>query len=72
MEAMAERVMRAARADPALFNRALAGDNDAQREFSAAVAPPLPGSGIETRSDEERALVEQRLPDLFTTYQPLE
>ena len=55
MQEMAERVMRAARADPALFGRAVGGDDDAQREFSAAVAPPVPGSGIETRSDEERA-----------------
>lgn len=58
---MAGRVMRAARADPALFGRAVGGDDDAQREFSAAVAPPVPGSGIETRSDEERALVSQMM-----------
>jgi hypothetical protein len=57
MLAMAERVMRAAQADPDLFGRAVAGDNDAQKEFSAAIAPPVPGSGIETRSDEERAFV---------------
>ena len=61
MQEMAERVMRAARADPALFGRAVGGDDDAQKEFSATVAPPVPGSGIETRSDEERALVSQMM-----------
>ncbi len=59
MLAMAERAMRAAQADPDLFGRAIAGDSDAQKEFSAAVAPPTPGSAIETRSDEERSLVTQ-------------
>lgn len=59
MLAMAERVMRAAQADPDQFGRAVAGDEAAQKAFSAAVAPPAPGSGIETRSDEERALVGQ-------------
>lgn len=59
MVAMAERVMRAAQADPDLFGRAVAGEDAAQKAFSAAVAPPAPGSGIETRNDEERALVAQ-------------
>ena len=61
MQAMAERVMRAARSDPALFGRAIAGDEDAQQEFSAAVAPSAPGSDVVTHNDEERALVAQRL-----------
>jgi len=47
MLAMAERVMRAAQADPDQFGRAVAGDEAAQKAFSAAVAPPAPGSGIE-------------------------
>ncbi len=63
MQEMAERVMRAAQADPPLSGRAVAGDDDAQKEFSAAVAPPAPGSGIETRSNEERALVARRLSE---------
>ena len=61
MVAMAERVMRTAQADPALFARAVGGDEDAQKDFSTKIMAPVPGSGIETRSDEERALVEQRL-----------
>jgi hypothetical protein len=59
MLAMAERAIRAAQADPDLFGRAIAGDADAQKAFSAAVAPPAPGSAIETRSDEERSRVAQ-------------
>jgi hypothetical protein len=59
MLAMAERVMRAAQADADLFGRAVAGDEVAQKAFSAAVTPPAPGSGIETRSDDERDLVAQ-------------
>ncbi len=54
MEAMAERVLRA---DPALLDRALAGDDAPLK--AAVQAAPVPGSGIETRSDEERSLVAQ-------------
>ena len=59
MLAMAERAMRAAQADPDLFGRAVAGDETAQKAFSAAVAPPVPGGGIEARIDQEWALVAQ-------------
>ncbi len=59
MLAMAERVMRAARADPGLFGRALEGDDAAQKQFSAVIVGPPPGSGIETRDDDERDLVAQ-------------
>ncbi len=57
MEAMAERVLRAVRSDPALLDRALAGNNAPLK--AAVQAAPVPGSGIETRNDEERALVAQ-------------
>ena len=40
MLAMAERVLRAAQADPDRFGLAVAGDEAAQKTFSAAVAPP--------------------------------
>jgi hypothetical protein len=61
MLAMAERVMRAAQADPDLFGRAVAGDEAAQTQFSAVIVGPAPGSGIETRNDAERALVAQMM-----------
>ena len=57
MQAMAERVMRFAQAYPNLFTLAATGDADAQKVMSAAVKGPAPGSGIETRNDEERTLV---------------
>ena len=54
---MAERVLRAVRVDPALLDRALAGDGAPLK--AAVQTAPVPGSGIETRSDEERSLVWQ-------------
>ncbi len=59
MSAMAERVMRAAQADPGLFGRAIGGDDAAQEQFSAVIVGAPPGSGIETRDDDERDLVAQ-------------
>ncbi len=59
MPAMAERAMQVAQADPDLFDRAVAGDETAQRAFLVAVALPVPGIGIETCNDEERAFVAQ-------------
>jgi hypothetical protein len=61
MLAMATRVMRAAQANPDLFGRAVAGDEAAQKQFSAVIIGPTPGSGIETRNDAERALVAQMM-----------
>ncbi len=59
MLAMAERVMRAARTDPDLFGRAVGGDEAAQKQFSAVITGPPPGSGIETRNDDERDIAAQ-------------
>ena len=65
-ERMAEAVMRAEQAAPGTLARARRGDRDAfatlDRAIRAAKEPvPVrapPGSGIETRNDEERALVD--------------
>ena len=60
MQAMAERVMRAVQADPTLLGRALAGDAASMASLRAvAQGAAVPGSGIETRTDEERSLVAQ-------------
>ncbi len=62
MQAMAERVMRAVQADPALLNRALDGDRASMTALTTmAQGTTVPGSGIETRTDEERALVGQMM-----------
>lgn len=62
MQAMAERVMRAAQADPTLLGRALDGDRPSMAALTAmAQGKTVPGSGIETRTDEERALVGQMM-----------
>lgn len=62
MQAMAERVMRGAQADPTLLNRALGGDRASIATLTAvAQGKTVPGSGIETRNDEERALVAQMM-----------
>jgi len=64
MQAMAERVMRAARADPTLLGRALAGDAASVASLKAvAQGAAMPGSGIETRDDEERSLVAQMISE---------
>ena len=58
MQAMAARVMRAVQADPTLLARALDGDRASMMVLTAmAQGKTVPGSGIETRTDEERALV---------------
>lgn len=58
MQAMAERVMRAVQADPTMLNRALAGNAASMTALKAvAQGTAVPGSGIETRTDEERSLV---------------
>ena len=60
MQAMAERVMRAVQADPTLLDRSLAGDAPSMASLKAvAQGAAAPGSGIETRNDEERSLVAQ-------------
>ncbi len=52
--------MRAVRADPTLLGRALAGDAASMTSLRAvAQGAAVPGSGIETRTDEERSLVVQ-------------
>ena len=62
MQAMAERVMRGVQADPTLLNRALEGDRAAIADLTEiAQGKVVPGSGIETRTDEERALVAQMM-----------
>jgi len=62
MQAMAEHVMRAVQADPTLLNRALAGDAAGLASLNAAAQDAaVPGSGIETRTDEERSLVAQMM-----------
>jgi len=62
MQAMAERVMRAVQADPMLLGRALDGDRASMAALTAmAQGKTVPGSGIETRTDEERALVAQMM-----------
>ena len=58
MERMAQAVMQAVRADPALLDRAAKGDPAALAKLRETVAAQqAPGSGIETYNDEERALV---------------
>ena len=58
MERMAQAVMEAVRADPALLDRAAKGDPAALAKMRETVAAQqVPGSGIETYNDEERALV---------------
>ena len=58
MEGMAQAVMEAVRADPALLDRAAKGDPAALAKLQEAVAAAgAPGAGIETYNDEERALV---------------
>ena len=60
MQAMAERVLRGVQADPTLLGRALDGDRASMAALTAvAQGKTVPGSGIETRTDEERALVAQ-------------
>ena len=62
MQAMAERVMRAVQADPTLLDRSLAGNAPSMAALKAvAQGTTVPGSGIETRTDEERLLVAQML-----------
>lgn len=64
MQAMAERVMRAVRADPTLLGRVLAGDAASVASLKAvAQGAAAPGSGIETRNDEERSLVAQMVSE---------
>ena len=64
MEAMAERVMRGVRADPTLLGRALPGDRASMAALAAvAQGQVVPGSGIEVRTDEERALLGQMLSE---------
>ena len=54
--------MRGVQADPTLLNRALEGDKAAIADLTAiAQGKVVPGSGIETRTDEERALVAQMM-----------
>lgn len=58
LEEMAQAVMEAVRADPALLDRASKGDPAALAKLREAVAAAAaPGAGIETYNDEERALV---------------
>lgn len=60
LDTEAERVMRAARADPALFARALDGEMAALSTLQAvAQGTMILGFGYETLDDEERALVAQ-------------
>ncbi len=60
MQAMAERVMRAVQADPTLLGRALDGDRASMAALTAmAQGKTVPGSGIETGTDDERDLVAQ-------------
>jgi len=62
MHAMAERVMRAVQADPTLLSRALDGDRASMTALTTmAQGKTVPGSGIETRTDEERSLVGQMM-----------
>ena len=62
MQAMAERVMRAVQADPTLLGRVMAGDAASVASLKAvAQGAAMPGSGIETRNDEERSLVAQMM-----------
>ena len=58
MQAMAERVMRAVQADPTLLARALDGDRASMTALTAmAGGKTVPTSGLQPRTDEERALV---------------
>ena len=67
MEAMAERVMRTARADPALFAGVLANDPAAFEAMRPmAQGWMVPGFAYEVRDAEERALVEQLLAEKKT------
>ncbi len=61
LEAVAERVMRLAQANPELVFREIGGDSAAQRAVSAAVTTAQPGTAIVTYSDEERDLVRDML-----------
>ena len=64
MQAMATRVLRGVQADPTLLQRALAGDDGALASLNAvAQGKAEPGLAIETRSDEERALVAQLISE---------
>jgi hypothetical protein len=62
MQTMAERVMRAVQADPTLLGRALDGDRASMAALTTlAQGKTVPGSGIETWSDDERLLVAQMM-----------
>jgi hypothetical protein len=63
-DAVAEQVMRAVRADPALLDRAMASDASALATIRAAVkATPTPGTVYEGRNDDKRALIAQLFSD---------
>ena len=64
MQAMAERVMRAVQADPTLLGRALDGDRASMTALTTmAQGKTVPGSGIETRNDDEASLVAQMMSE---------